>query len=272
MKTNLIYLCNMAKDPAFLFYSNDFDMGTKFFTDEEVGKYVRLLIAQHQHGHLNKKQMLLIMGTENPDIVSKFKVDEKGLFYNERLDNEVNKRKRKVVTYTDEPTQETVELSDTLKDKDINIIENRIKRFNKTVIDKFGSKFSSEMLKEFCDYWCEHNEGGVKLRFEMEKVFDISRRLGTWARYTKVPSKGQSPAPVDKQRVIEEALILCRAHGGKGSDIPESRCLEIFKAMPFNLKIKVKTPAAELSQGSPMQLTHERKLAVHEYLNHLLNG
>jgi len=39
----------MGKDPAFLFYSNDFDQGTKFFTDDQTGKYIRLLIAQHQH-------------------------------------------------------------------------------------------------------------------------------------------------------------------------------------------------------------------------------
>ena len=43
----------MAKDPAFLFYTGDFATGTQFLTDDQMGKYIRLLMAQHQHGHLN---------------------------------------------------------------------------------------------------------------------------------------------------------------------------------------------------------------------------
>ena len=44
----------MAKDPAFLFYPNDFDCATRFFTDEEVGIYLSLLIAQFQNGRLSE--------------------------------------------------------------------------------------------------------------------------------------------------------------------------------------------------------------------------
>ena len=46
----------MAKDPAFLFYPSDFLTGTMFMTDEQVGKYIRLLCAQHQKGHLCEKR------------------------------------------------------------------------------------------------------------------------------------------------------------------------------------------------------------------------
>lgn len=84
----------MAKDPAFLFYTNDFSSGTQFFTDEQVGKYVRLLLAQHQHGHLHEKHMLQICRTHDKDIFEKFRVDGDGLYYNERLENEVVKRKQ----------------------------------------------------------------------------------------------------------------------------------------------------------------------------------
>lgn len=82
----------MAKDPAFLFYSNDFMSGTQFFTDEQVGKYIRLLIAQHQHGRLNKKQVDFICKMDD-DIMSKMTIDSQGLYYNERLETEINKRK-----------------------------------------------------------------------------------------------------------------------------------------------------------------------------------
>lgn len=83
----------MAKDPAFLFYSDNFLSGTMFFSDEQCGKYIRLLCAQHQSGHLQEKHMIFICKSYDKDIFDKFIKDEDGLYYNERLDQEINKRK-----------------------------------------------------------------------------------------------------------------------------------------------------------------------------------
>ena len=80
------------KDPAFLFYTNDFYTGTLFFTDEQLGKYLRLLMAQHQHGHLTEKQMEIICKSYDFDIFSKFEKDEDGKFFNRRLEAEIFKR------------------------------------------------------------------------------------------------------------------------------------------------------------------------------------
>jgi len=82
----------MSKDPAFLFYTQDFYTGTIFMTDEQVGKYIRLLCLQHQTGHLEEKHMLNICKTYDVDIFSKFMRDSEGKYYNERLDKEVNRR------------------------------------------------------------------------------------------------------------------------------------------------------------------------------------
>jgi uncharacterized protein YdaU (DUF1376 family) len=81
------------KDPAFLFYSSDFLTGTMFFTDEQVGQYIRLLCAQHQKGRLSEKDMLHICKSYDKDIFSKFTKDADGNFYNDRLEVEINKRK-----------------------------------------------------------------------------------------------------------------------------------------------------------------------------------
>ena len=81
------------KDPAFLFYSSDFLSGTMLMSDEDVGKYIRLLCLQHQKGHLKEKEMLNICKEFNEDIFSKFKKDEEGKYFNERLEEESNKRK-----------------------------------------------------------------------------------------------------------------------------------------------------------------------------------
>lgn len=83
----------MAKDPAFLFYTGDFSTGTQFFTDDQLGKYLRLLMAQHQLGHLQEKHMMLICKSYDKDIFDKFKKDDQDLYYNERLEVEIIKRK-----------------------------------------------------------------------------------------------------------------------------------------------------------------------------------
>jgi uncharacterized protein YdaU (DUF1376 family) len=84
----------MAKDPAILFYTSDFISGTLTMTDEQRGKYILLLCLQHQKGKLTEKDMLNICKTYNEDIFSKFKKNGQGLFFNERMDEEINKRKK----------------------------------------------------------------------------------------------------------------------------------------------------------------------------------
>jgi uncharacterized protein YdaU (DUF1376 family) len=86
----------MAKDPAFLFYTNDFASGTQFFTDEQLGKYMRLLMAQHQHGHLSENQVIFICKSYDNHVMSKFVKDSNGLWFNERLEIEIEKRKNYV--------------------------------------------------------------------------------------------------------------------------------------------------------------------------------
>jgi len=50
------------------------------------------------------------------------------------------------------------------------------------------TQYSKEMLDKFSDYWTESKPKGRKLRYEMQKVFDIKRRLVTWSS-KKAPQK-----------------------------------------------------------------------------------
>lgn len=82
------------KDPAFLFYSSDFMMGCANLTMEERGQYITLLCIQHQNGHLSEKTIKISLGNVSEDVMVKFKKDKNGLFYNDRLEAEIDKRSK----------------------------------------------------------------------------------------------------------------------------------------------------------------------------------
>ena len=83
----------MAKDPAFLFYPNDFNGGTMGMSFEQKGAYLTLLILQHNRGHMTSHMIGQTIGQLWAEIKDKFLADNDGLFYNERLELEINKRK-----------------------------------------------------------------------------------------------------------------------------------------------------------------------------------
>lgn len=83
----------MSKDPAFLFYSADFLVGVSDLTMAERGQYITLLCLQHTKGHLSRKNIEIAIGSVSEDVLAKFSIDENGCYYNERLEQEVLKRK-----------------------------------------------------------------------------------------------------------------------------------------------------------------------------------
>lgn len=82
----------MAKDPAVLFYTSDFLSGTYGMTMDERGQYITLLCLQHLQGHLSEKTIRLSVGEISSDVRAKFVIDEQGLLFNPRMDEEKEKR------------------------------------------------------------------------------------------------------------------------------------------------------------------------------------
>lgn len=83
----------MAKDPAFLFYPNDYIGGTMGMTFEEKGAYIELLMLQFNRGHMTLHMIGQTVGQLWDKLEDKFIEDENGLWYNERLEDEKDKRK-----------------------------------------------------------------------------------------------------------------------------------------------------------------------------------
>jgi len=171
----------MAKDPAVLFYTQDFITGTLLMTYEQRGKYITLLCLQQQNGKLTEKDLMRVCGEKDEDIWQKFELHDDGFYYNGRMLLETSKRKK----YTESRIANLSHMDSHMeicnkKDEIRNKKEEDEIKFKSEVFE-FAEKYPETMLNKFCNYWTEKNKSRTKMRFELEKTFEISRRLVTWA-------------------------------------------------------------------------------------------
>jgi hypothetical protein len=180
------------KDPAVLFYTQDFITGTLLMNYEQRGKYITLLCLQQQNGKLSEKDLMKVCGEKDEDIWTKFELHDDGFYYNGRMLNETNKRKKYTQSRIENLHMDSHMENRNKKDE----IRNKNKEKEivfKSEVFEFLEKYPEVMLNKFCDYWTEPTKGGTKLRWELEKCFDISRRLATWASRDKDYNKILKP-------------------------------------------------------------------------------
>lgn len=88
----------MAKDPAVLWYWNDFHGGTVTLSRHLKGCYMDLLYAQFNSGRLSLAQIKTVLGvdfgTSWPILQAKFTKDENDRYYNQRAEDEKLKRQK----------------------------------------------------------------------------------------------------------------------------------------------------------------------------------
>jgi hypothetical protein len=174
----------MSKDPAVLFYTSDFLSGTFTMTDEQVGKYIRLLCLQHQKGKLTEKDMLSICTAYDNEIYEKFdQVD--GFFVNDRMYNESIRRSK----FTESRRNNAKSIkNDSISEASAKHMHKHMETETETInvnkdifinnIEPYKNLLN-ESYQEFIDYWTEPSKSG-KLRYEAQKFFDIKRRVNTW--------------------------------------------------------------------------------------------
>jgi hypothetical protein len=174
----------MSKDPAVLFYTSDFLSGTFTMTDEQVGKYIRLLCLQHQKGKLTEKDMLSICKAYDNEIYEKFdQVD--GFFVNDRMYNESIRRSK----FTESRRNNAKSIkNDSISEASAKHMHKHMETETETInvnkdifinnIEPYKNLLN-ESYQEFIDYWTEPSKSG-KLRYEAQKFFDIKRRVNTW--------------------------------------------------------------------------------------------
>jgi hypothetical protein len=149
----------MAKDPAFLFYPSDFTIGTQLMTDEQVGKYIRLLCLHFDIGRLTEKQMLFICKSYDEEVFSKFDKDENNLFFNERLEKEKERRKNYCNSRRNNK-QSKLSYDKHMENENENENIDKSKENKKT--KKAKIEFTPPTLDEFTKFFLENNSTKAK--------------------------------------------------------------------------------------------------------------
>lgn len=184
----------MAKDPAFLFYYQDFLVGTSFMTLEETGAYIKLLCFQAAKGHLSEEAILKkIPSPIWQSICCNFKNGVDG-FYNERLEVEIQKRRlftqsRRDNLHMDSHMDKHMNrvlpphMENEDENKDVNVIKDIIEDLNLVL----GTAYKSSSLKNKDLITARLNEGHTVADFKtvhrkMAKAWGIDNKMRQFLR------------------------------------------------------------------------------------------
>ena len=72
----------------------------------------------------------------------------------------------------------------------IELLEERKLKFASTLTE-YNTEYPRPMIKAFYEYWTEPNKSGTKFKQELEKTWDLKRRLNTWAQNDKSFNNGK---------------------------------------------------------------------------------
>jgi hypothetical protein len=70
----------------------------------------------------------------------------------------------------------------------------------RTLLIPYVEQYGKQLIRDFYDYWREKNASGKKMRFEMEKVFNLEMRISRWERNNK---KFAKPSKKDESNMIK---------------------------------------------------------------------
>ena len=168
----------MNKDPAFLFYSSDFLVGTMLMSNEEVGKYIRLICLAHQKGgYLTKDDMFKICNENDKDVLNKFYVDDEGIYYNERLLSEIVKRKK----YSDSRSNNRKGKKEE-KEKDVSNIsktyDEHMENENEDININDSLSLKNNKYKDIIDYLNEKSKKHFRVVTQTKKLIDVRLKEG----------------------------------------------------------------------------------------------
>jgi len=187
----------MSKDPAFLFYHQDFFTGVSDMTNEEVGAYIKCLCIQASKGGITEKHMSIIC--QSHEVHNSIKVkfilnSETNLFENARLKSEIEKRKKYSESRsanrknTKKIKEQTIDISKSY-DKHMEN-ENEIENEDRIVIKNENEKINFREIAEIFNSVCSDLPNVEKItdarkkaiekivkEYSLEKIGDVFKNV-----------------------------------------------------------------------------------------------
>ena len=79
-------------------------------------------------------------------------------------------------------------------------------------IAPYVSEYGKEMCRKFYEHWTEKNQGGTKMKFEMQKTWEVGKRLKTWFDNSKNFNNGNKTKrngqpDVDKAMALADGIL-----------------------------------------------------------------
>jgi hypothetical protein len=128
----------------------------------------------------------------------------------------------------------------------VNDINKRMLLFKES-LEKHSNQYNKDIIENFFNYWSEPNPSNTKMRFELEKTFDISRRISRWVN-----------SPFNKNKNdIKKPKINFRQPDGKNYIAYCSKCNNSDFYEPFNFK-----PELIESKCCNAEILNERRVDV----------
>lgn len=245
----------MSKDPAFLFYHQDFFTGVSDMTNEEIGAYIKCMCVQASKGGITEKHMLIICNSYEVHNVIKNKFtfnSEIDLFENTRLKNELEKRKKysesrsnnrkkvKITAPTDNNICKTYDKHMEDEDEIENITINNNLLFKNTLLknenwkNSVSQKFKiteEEVVLKLNEFY-NHLESEFKVHPSMN---EFAKHFKNWIPVNKEKNEkpnsdtkrtgsnsGYQPAKVDREKLIRE-LATDAQNGNIPGDYSQKR-------------------------------------------------
>lgn len=163
------------KDPAFLFYPNDWLGGTMGMTFEEKGAYIDLLMMQFNRGHMTSHMIGQQVGQLWDKLKDKFIKDDNGLYYNERLEIEINRRKtytssrKNNLLGTNQYSKKRGHMTSHMENRDINEIVNSNKRGVGKKEIEVVLPWQSDQFKNMWEQWKRYKSKEFQFNYKSEQ-------------------------------------------------------------------------------------------------------
>lgn len=201
-----------ANKKSFLLYC-DIIHTVKKLNDEQAGRLIKIILSYVNDENPTVDDILIDLVFEpikqqlKRDLRHWESVTEKrkesgrlgGIKSGEIRKNEANEANASTVKQNEANEAVIVTVNDNVTDT-VNVIKKkkniaaisstaeRSKLFYDSLIP-FTERHGKERLRAFFNYWTELNKSGTKMRFELERTWELSRRLTTWEGREKINGK-----------------------------------------------------------------------------------